>query len=414
MQPQLDLGICSSQLMIPFLIALKKFNSSTNNLEIILLNAFEPDVTFIEKLEKSNVKIIKRNDAVGREYGALFLLPNNILFANTQSYLEDINFQQVVFCADGFRNGLCFDPNLPLPTEVIFWGFQLREKSFFDCFEFDYLEKRCKVVPIKYIIEAWQNIIELVSNDSKADFGHVLGEDDVLVVLRHWGKYHYQFRPGVMIETLVEEYLGELEDKKRIIVKGHPLDLEAENSTYLHLRSVYQSKGIEVLKWSDCFVSESPNAWLLCPESMILNSSFRKLGQIVAFDSSTNVLAQILLPKIDISWPDRIDLSQIFLLDRNLDIVKEQISWMRALNETTVSDLANSVVEIGGYSTYQMIIDVYLKQYFGESQKAISIHDALTQERDALTQERDALIESTIWRLSKPIRLIISRIKLTI
>ena len=418
MQPQVDLGVCSSQLLIPYFIALKKFQSSSNQLEIILLNAFEPEATFIETLEKYNIKIIHRIDAVGRDYNALFLLPNNILFANSQAYLEGIRFQRVVFCADGFRNGLCFDPNLPLPTEVIFWGFKLREKSFFDSFEFDYLDKRCKVVPINYIVEAWKDVLEAVLRESNVNYGDVLGKDDVLVVLRHWGKYHYKFRPGVQIETLTEEYLGELKDKKRIIVKGHPLDLEAEESTCLHLRGVYGSKGLEVLKWSDCFLSDSPNAWLLCPESMILNNSFRKLGELVAFDSSTNVLAQIFLPEVSVAWPDRIDLSEVFLLGRNLAIVEEQISWMSSLSETSVPDLENSVVEIGGYSTYQMIIDVYLKQYFAELQRArvnldalTQERDALTQERDALTQERDALTNSTIWGTNPFLKALVSKIK---
>jgi hypothetical protein len=37
--------------------------------------------------------------------------------------------------------------------------------------------------------------------------------------------------------------------------------------------------------------------------------------------------------------------------------------------------------------------------------------DALTQERDALTQERDALKNSTIWRTTKNIRVVVSWIK---
>ena len=84
-----------------------------------------------------------------------------------------------------------------------------------------------------------------------------------------------------------------------------------------------------------------------------------------------------------------------------------------------LDSLHELTIDIEGHSTASVVNQIYFIQFnkllsdsLARLQNFSGIDlDALTQERDALTQERDALMDSTIWRLTGPLRKILNILK---
>jgi len=299
---------------IAYLIAHRVFSGTSKKLDVIILNGFEPKWKLTNLLSDIGVSIISANEARNHYYEVVFLMPNNILFANTNGFLSDLKYVHLYYCADGFRNGLHFDPNLQMPKKVVYWGFFLREKSFWD--EISFHETfDVEVVPIQYIADAWRSLLKLFPQEYITPLATAFRSTDCLVILRHWGTNQYGLKPGFTLEEVVSTFVGSISGLSRVVVRGHPNLGRKSKKILQHLKVQCDFEKVIFEDWDETYIAAIEDDWILNPEALIINGLMGAPGRLVAFDSSINALAALYLKNTAIVWPDFIDEDFIFLQD---------------------------------------------------------------------------------------------------
>lgn len=230
----------------------------------------------------------------------------------------------------------------------------------------------------------------------------IFQQTDLLLVMRYWGMPgpSYQFVKNYNIREYLKEEISEIPNFNRLIYRSLPwLDHQIDNEKLQNL----VNGNVEVIMWNDIF--ETYQSFLEAdePESLIYRS-VDSPGVFFGFDSSLNILVSEKWPSTKIVWPDHNKFSKYFDLTRSTNLVSEQIEMMKQFNS---SQRKGDVIElkVGGHEISSITSSRAL-----QPESKIQILE-FASERDALPQERDALPQSTIWWLSKPIRLFVSKIK---
>lgn len=149
-------------------------------------------------------------------------MPSNTLFANTKPFLSQLSFKELIFCGDGFRNGIHFDPNIGPPKKVVYWGFYLREKSFWDEISLDANKIGVEVVPINHIAIAWKQLMQILIKEDVPLIEAKFQPSDCLVVLRHWGSFQYGLSGVMSMGDIVAAYVRNASGMLRKTVRSSP------------------------------------------------------------------------------------------------------------------------------------------------------------------------------------------------
>ena len=379
----------SRNLALYFLAYVQEFGQNrTFNLLIMDGNNFPEG--YEGYLANLNVTTISLDQATTHRYKKIFLQPYQN-FATHKELLNNFSFESISYFSDALRNGMYSFPSLDLRAdELIYFGFELYEKSFYENLDSKQKKMEKKIVSPDMIRKVWVDMTKL-SNRKKSSS---LKSDDLLIAMRHWGtKPTYTFGEEGVHRYLEEEF-AELPPLKRIILRDHPW--VGPNSlireSLLNLTSSHS--GLQLFLWEDLFPVQEDFSELSSPEGEFWNND-HELGYFFGFDGSLNNLLQICSPKTQVIYPNFEIFEKYFHYKKTTDLVAEQVRWQKVYaQKISQGNISSEIrIETDGRGYEKLITEIGI--WSG----------------DALTQERDALMNSTIWKLSWPIRWTINQIK---
>jgi hypothetical protein len=415
-----DLIVCMSRGMSIYALAYvleygrdQEFDLVIANGELIPRKAEEFFITL-------GVRTILMDEAIRGNYGKVFLQPYQS-FARHTDFLNQFNFKEISYYSDALRNGMysliSIDKRV---TEFVYFGFELAEKTFLENLDPEQQKTPKVVVSLKSIEEIW---IKLSILYGLADQVNILGPDDCLIAMRHWGSSpQYEFLPEKSLGEYLCLEMSNWGTSKRVILKSHPW-MKDDESFNRSLKLHFEKMGGSTFQlWEDLFLVPKDFPELGSPESMLWLSK-QNLGSFFGFDGSLNTLVKLQSPTTSIQYPNPAIYNNFFRFPSTSNLVLEQIAWQKVLAEEFEKNSRKSktLVVTSGVPYEKTIsrmsllgVDALTQERDALTQERDALtqerdaltqeRDALTQERDALTQERDALKNSTIWRATWPLR----------
>ena len=349
-------------------------------------------------------------------------------------FILSFEFESLSLYSDGLRNGFYGLPTIDTRLKkLIYFGFKLTEKSFESSMPQTLIGAQRETVSFTSMEIIWNKIQKSRFDRPPFEFKST----DLLLAMRYWDVSGptYQFANNrTLLGYLKEEFL-QVSQYSRLIYRAHPW--------FPHQIKVGElenlvGKDVEVILWEEAFGTDPVLPEAYEPESVIYSST-KSPGLFFGFDSSLNILVAEKWPTTRIIWPDSNRYSNYFNLSRSSRLVDEQINMMKEY-ELKSKECDPVSLSVDGYRMSEIISATALQMAvnsknfdFTSERDALTQErdaltqerdaltqerdaltqerdaltqerDALTQERDALTQERDALKNSTIWRLTEPLR----------
>jgi hypothetical protein len=422
------LVLCENRTFLCYLIAFAK----TQKLDLDFYLGEEFKVTSQTRLyaQGLNIEFLNELPKDKSKYEILIIHAYNDTFSKffDNSFHE---FKQVYLYSDGMRNGLSSLRNLTAnTTKLIFFGFKFLEisaliriypKSF-------YLFSNSDCVPFGVIGETWKELIEAHSLGRSFD---KIDIDSLLLVMRYWGNEdHYPIKSSAAYLDYLKDVVSKQESRK-IIFKSHV----REHHDFRVRDSIETLKlgqpDLSFSDWDDLVEKSTDFPELSSPEGYLWFSRNFDLN-LCAFDSSLNTVAEVTRGRRRLNIPSKDVLNLIF---DNEWLVEEILN--RYVNSSTLGEffrrqspgtILEQVVVLRDFvldeePSYALTQerdaltqerDALTQERDALSQERDALsqeRDALSQERDALSQERDALTNSSIWRLTRPLRKILNILK---
>jgi hypothetical protein len=407
----MNLVVCPSRLFAVYLLSYVQTFGIGRKFHFVISGLSEAPNDLISLAKKYGVTFIPEEEIQKTKYEEL-IIHSYFQFHNQQRFISSINFRTLTLYSDGVRNGFYGLPNLnPKLAKVISFGLSLRETSFEVCIPNGFEQLVHEVVSLNQISITW-NLLQQISGIT---ISNPFTSNDLLIVMRYWGLPDsiYEFRQEISILDYLKEEFSRGYIPDRVIFRR---DARFDQNISLEQLKKLFPHTTEFIMWEELFGSQGDFPELTEPESVIFGVGGRP-GYFFGFDSSLNVLVGRYWEKTKILWPQPQVFRRFFKFPRSSQHVEEQSIWMKAFVECHPVE---GIVELktSGLPIEQHLTQTSLRLHEGERDALTQERDALTQERDALTQERDALTQerdalknSTIWRATKSLRLVISWIK---
>jgi hypothetical protein len=403
--------------------------------EIVLLDHSATEKEFLRIGAELGIKFITIEEATESTYVNLYCLP---WFANieTPKIISKISFDYLYLYADGNRNTL-YSQLVPIKKikGLIYIEVEMRQESFINTME-DYDDLEVKVIKYSGIVSIYKN---LYSQLSKVQMEARLGEGDLLLVMRYWGMpVMYPVTDLKLFEEMLFKELCLIPNVNRVIIRSDERSNSQDSVDITSLVRRFKDVGKQVLYWDNLFPSITDFPFINNPESVFINTQ-QSPEAIFAFDGTFNLVAGYLGLRDKLVWPSDKFIDAVIATRRSKNFIFEQILIMKKIlfsEEIDSSVRQDSLVESLGYEIDSIFSEFnigslvdelnlvegnYIESNVQFSQERDALtqerdaltqeRDALTQERDALTQERDALANSTIWRLTGPLRKILNYLK---
>jgi hypothetical protein len=412
----MKLVVCPSRLFAIYLLAyVREFGMGETHHFLIENRERVPEV--LKKLAL-NLNCHFLDEPNYSEFYDEIIVHSYFLFSKQKDYVLSFNFGAVSIYADGLRNGVYLLPRIYHDVKsIIYFGYIQNSESSGDFKSRDNGPVEIKVVSWRELEKVWQDL----QATRTAATGAGLESSDLLLVMRYWGEESnfYEFKSNLSILDYLEEELGSIKQHSRLVYRMHPgFKFQLTESDLL--RSL---TGVtRIRNWDDLFCEDSDFPELTSPEAILWTAS-QSPKTFFGFDSSLGLPVGLKHPKTNLLWPTPAIYKKYFKSAVSEKIVSEHTSLMSSAMQLIVNrDMENVAISSSGYP-----IDGVISRMLIESWEVRSLQerdaltqerdaltqerDALTQERDALTQERDALTNSTIWRLTGPLRKILNILK---
>ncbi len=403
----------SRAMSIYFLAWVRQFGAG-KNFDLIISNGDFLPKDYLELLGKHRIQSVDKSFAQKQSYDYIVLQPYEG-FAGHKKILDQYSFQSIIYFSDSLRNGMYSFPRLDgRTTDLVYFGFELFENAFNDNLNSRQKEIKKSIVSIESVKKTWLDLINLYPNQNHKQ---ILGKSDLLIAMRHWGNApHYIFKKD-NLEIYLEEEIKSQTGVSRIIFRKHPRlssDLDLRIKSHLCHVSKF-SKEVELVRWEELFGENVAFPELSSPEAEFWKTD-HDLGKFFGFDGSLNTLVKLRCPKVEVIYPNKEIYKKYFEHQKSTNLVTEQIIWQKELSSEIIAgvDLSKVRVFTSGQFHEKFINEIVYEERDALTQERDALtqeRDALTQERDALTQERDALRNSTIWRVTGPLRKIRNTLK---
>jgi hypothetical protein len=421
----MKLVLCPSRTFAVYLLAYIQEFGEGKKFHMIVSGVREVPAELLNLGSKVNTEFVSQEQIEGVAYEEL-IMHSYALWHKQSEFISGIDFNSMSFYSDGLRNGFYGLPSLNNKLEkLIHFGFMLREKSFELLTQNGKEDLQRQVVSWHQLKKTW---LQLLGTSNKTSHSNFM-EDDLVVTMRHWSMESlpfYRFKELNSVHDYLKSELTNLGGIKRVIFRSHPwFDDQFSHSD---LVEVFGSD-VEIVTWENVFTPNLDFPELTQPEAVFWQTN-QGPGFFFGFDSSLVLLVSQEFKETEILWPDRRNYAPYFHTKASVELVDEQIQWMRQiakLNLNINSKVAE--VDVDGFPMASLVTTMMLENWDSaltqehdaltqerdaltqERDALTQERDALTQERDALTQERDALRNSTIWRLMGPLRKILNIVK---
>ena len=399
-----NLAICMTRTMTIYFLAWVREFGAGMNFDLVVSNGHPLPERYIDLLARNGVICVDAKLAQEKKYEKIVLSPYEG-FASHKNLLAKFHFEHIVYFSDGLRNGMFSFPKLDhRASELVYFGFELFEQAFDDNLMSNQHSLPRFIVPVETIRRTWCDLLDRYPENVDSP---IMQKNDLLIAMRHWGNQpHYTFREDNLHDYLQEELVG-LQSVGRVIYKAHPwMPLDLDIKIRMNLQETLNLSGdIELVFWENLFETNSEFPELSSPEAEFWKSS-HELGFFYGFDSSLNNLVKLRCSSAKLIYPSENIYKKYFEFEKSVHLVSEQINWQKDLADQIEQGFDLSTVKIftGGLPYEKLIIEIP-NEY---REVLMQERDALTQERDALTQERDALTNSTIWRVTRFARVLVS------
>ena len=385
-----NLAICMSRVMsIYFLSWVKQFGSE-KNFDLIISNGDTLPEEYKVFLEKYGIKCVDKFFAQKQNYETI-VLQSYEGFGSHKQILEQYSFKKITYFSDAFRNGMFSFPKLDnRTTELVYFGFELFESAFNDNLNSGQKDIVRSIVSTECIKNTWLELTKLYPRQNQ---GFYMDKRDLLIAMRHWGIHPQYALKSDNLEFYLEEEIENQTGLNRIIYRRHPwMASDLDSRVKSHLCHVAKfSKDIELVSWEELLNENVDFPELTSPEAQFWLTD-HNLGKFFGFDGSLNTIVKLRCPEVEIIYPNKEIYKKYFEYEKSINLVEEQINWQKDLShQLSVSEELTEVKVFTSGQFYEKLI-----------------YEIGCQERDALTQERDALMNSTIWRLTEPLRKILN------
>jgi hypothetical protein len=386
-----------------------------------------------------NINFITREDTRKTHFEYFIMFSYGLL-----SYQEDVRasvrYEKLLIFGDQFNNtfylhALARDWKI---HGLVFFGYELIDNSFISM-DLPFVEERF-VISLSLIAK---QVKELQGRRNIRDYKELINDQSHLILDRYWGTGSYQFRDSSDYRRYLNRIMQTSSIKELIIFKkvestfSDVLDKKRKND-------ITEIAGHALLEWESVVQEDSDFRYLTSPEALFLGDRIAP-NSLFAFDSSTSLIGSICQSNLKVVWPDNVEIHGIFkypfveeLIKEKSRIYREVASKFRQGNDPSVVQVHTDGVHIreflGRFVMNHFVnrLDALTQERDALTQERDALtqerdaltqerdaltqerdaltqeRDALTQERDALTQERDALINSTIWRVTRPLRKFLS------
>jgi len=340
--------------------------------------------------EGIGVNFVDRKFATSCEFDNFYMFSWGIL-SYQESVRCSVKYQKLWLFGDALNNSLVLHSSAR-DWEIegfVYFGYKLVDEAFST---FDVRSIRNKeVISFKGIAKY---IKELQDKKNVPDYRNQIDSSAVLVLDRYWGDGWYKIENWEMYKRYLSRILSDIDDSKQIIYKGVESDFLgfAESQRFKIFKEI---TNLDFSNWEEIVVSDSNFRYLTSPEALFLGMRIAP-GSLFSFDGSTALVAELSHFNVKVIWPDEIKLMGIFSEPwiENLILQKSQMYREVAEQFKVENGISEIIVSTPGTGIREVISRFILEHY--------------VQERDALTQERDALTNSTIWRKTRFVRLLIS------
>jgi len=386
---EMNLIVCPSRLFAVYLLAYIDQEGVTSEFEIVIPGLEKIPTELIQIAGSLNSRFILESEMYDKRYEEV-LVHSYFKFNAQQEFISKLHFNTLALFADGIRNGLYGLPSINKKVKkIVFFGFKVIDESFSRSMRQSGLNVQIKIVSWERIGSIWRMLFKLNTDSSIDNFN----PNDFLLTMRYWGvdSHQYKFSAHSSVVDYMSKELSNVREFERLIFRPHPWfrnDIEKEE-----LRVIFGPQ-VKIEFWDEIFKPNPDFPELSEPEAIFWNLKTSP-KYFFGFDSSLNILVNQEHPSTNIIWPKEDLYSKFFERPRSTEIVREQVDLMRSI---ALLDLRLNEFD-SGVSIDGSAMEAALTQMVFEGWER-----SLTQERDALTQERDALKNSTIWRLTEPLR----------
>lgn len=401
-----DLAIVSSSLFLPYVIASGTYRGNLNNLDICIFPGSEPSEDVLKALLPKGVHFVSFEEAKKHNIRELHIVPQYFLFQNFNNVFDSLNFESYIPHSDGLRNGFfpLIDKNRDI-AEFVQYGFELNEHTFETNYDDSTLAKKRTVIPFNFLEEAW---IDLAGNNSVSEgVSDNFLQNDLLIILRHWGTSYYEFKSEFDISSVLDDLFSNHNEFDRVILRGHPWDIEGYEKAKQFLFFKSQEVGFELVLWDELKITQNIINELNNPEAMLFNNQFSKLGNLFAFDSSISWACSIKHPNLNIFWPNHKEIFKYFKFRSSAEIIFEQIEWMKdvilhGLSPASVENFDNPhlVISTDGKALVNSLSETYIRNLSNYS-------SARETERDQINWQLQTVL-SEITEVSNQLQIALS------
>ena len=367
-----------------------------------------------EMAEEMNVKFISR-DATAKTHFQYFVMFSYGVLSYQEEVRSSVKYEKLLIFGDLFNNTFYLHSSARDWDihGLVYFGYQLIDQSFISM---DLSEsKETFVISLNLIAD---QVKEIQNRRKIRDYRVSINEQSHLILDRYWGSDAYRFSDWRGYERYIDEIMQISEITQNIVFK------KVESSFSGSLDEKRQDRITEnqrhaCVDWESIVQQDLGFRYLTSPEALFLGDRI-KPKSIFAFDGSTSLIGAICQSSLRIIWPDERELAGVFKFPFLEDLVKEKSRIYREVIANSQSDHDPSLIQIhtDGIAMREFlgrfVINHYVIRLDALTQERDALtqeRDALTQERGALTQERDALTNSTIWRATRFLRALVSKIK---
>lgn len=356
-------------------------------------------------------------EAMSQSYRTVYLFPAHVYFDTLSGVLSQLNWDDLVISADGFRNSLLLEGvrhgqryELELLSRVrerVYFHSVLEEQALIESLPTGFGLPPATCLSSDHIAAQWNAVFtRLGASQSNVIPQLTLAHDDVCVIARDW---QYDFRYGMRSESALFDAtraMIELGPKpKRIVfrpLRDNP-DTRAADGLSQQLEGYCVELGIEFVSWRDftAFSSAVSDATeVVHPESLLLTKRLSGSGRIIAYDGTVSLISGLSDPDLEVVWPDQIDLDVFTLNGRVSGLIREQANWMRDM----LKQPPGSTLHTPGALIFAAHGDLFHRI---DTDHVHRLETLLAREHAASTRLQDELeaIQQTIsWRLTAPLR----------
>ncbi len=317
---------------------------------------------------------------------------------------------------------------------LVYFGYDLIDEALISAGSL--VGKKKRIIGVNEIA----NIVKELQHRRKiVSYNDTIDSKSFLILDRYWGSDSYPISDWTAYQKYIKEIVNVVDDSFDIVYKGVESSFASLNDKKRN-EIVKSTAGSRFRNWNEIVQSDVDFLYLTSPEALILGNRITP-SSIFAFDGSTSLVSQLVEREIKVIWPDVANISGIFHEDWIENLIKEKVEIYKQVISSTNGgkDTRQALASTAGINMREFMNRFITKHYVSRLHALIQERDELTQhrsaliqerdeltqhrsaliqERDELTQHRSALIQerdeltnSTIWRATKGVRVVVKWIK---